>query len=88
MGFPCGSASKEFTYNVGDIGSIPGLGRFPKKRERLLTPVVWPGKFHGLYSPWGSKESDMTKQLAHTHDWSIGSQVKSDLSQTGRGNRG
>ena len=29
MGFPCGSAGKEYAYNVGDLGSIPGLGRFP-----------------------------------------------------------
>ena len=28
MGFPCGSAVKESTCNVGDLGSIPGLGRF------------------------------------------------------------
>ena len=28
-GFPCGSAGKESTCNVGDLGSIPGLGRFP-----------------------------------------------------------
>ena len=26
-GFPCGSDSKEFACNVGDLGSIPGLGR-------------------------------------------------------------
>jgi len=26
-GFPGGSAGKESTYNVGDLGSIPGLGR-------------------------------------------------------------
>ena len=25
--FPCGSAGKESTFNVGDLGSIPGLGR-------------------------------------------------------------
>ena len=25
--FPGGSDSKEFAYNVGDLGSIPGLGR-------------------------------------------------------------
>ena len=25
-GFPCGSAGKESTCNVGDLGSIPGLG--------------------------------------------------------------
>ena len=28
-GFPCGSAGKESTCNVGDLDSIPGLGRSP-----------------------------------------------------------
>jgi len=28
-GLPCGSTSKESTYNVGDLGSVPGLERFP-----------------------------------------------------------
>ena len=28
-GFPYGSAGKESTCNVGDLGSIPGLGRSP-----------------------------------------------------------
>ena len=28
-GFPCGSADKESTCKVGDLGSIPGLGRSP-----------------------------------------------------------
>ena len=27
LGFPYGSAGKESTCNVGDLGSIPGLGR-------------------------------------------------------------
>ena len=27
--FSCGSAGKESTYNAGDLGSIPGLGRSP-----------------------------------------------------------
>ena len=27
MGFPDGSAGKELAYNVGDLGSIPGLRR-------------------------------------------------------------
>ena len=34
------------------------------RRERLPTPVFWPGEFHGLYSPWGRKESEMTEQLS------------------------
>ena len=29
IGFPGGSVGKEPTCNVGDLGSIPGLGRFP-----------------------------------------------------------
>ena len=36
-------------------------GKIPWRRERLPTPVFWPGEFHGLYSPWGHKESDMTE---------------------------
>ena len=29
LGFPCGLAGQESTCNVGDLGSIPGLGRLP-----------------------------------------------------------
>ena len=29
LGFPCGSVGKEFTCNVRDLGSVPGLGRSP-----------------------------------------------------------
>ena len=29
MGFPGSLAGKESTCNAGDLGSIPGLGRFP-----------------------------------------------------------
>ena len=34
------------------------------RRARLPIPVFWPREFHGLYSPWGRKESDMTERLA------------------------
>ena len=27
----------------------------------IHTLVFWPGEFHGLHSPWGHKESDMTE---------------------------
>ena len=53
LGFPYSSAVKESTCNVGDLGSIPGLGRSPREGIRLPTPVFWPGEFRGLYSPWG-----------------------------------
>ena len=39
LGFPHGSAGKEAACNSGDLALIPGLGRFPWKRERLPTPV-------------------------------------------------
>ena len=34
LGFPCGSAGKESTSNAGDLGSIPGLGRFLREGKR------------------------------------------------------
>ena len=33
MGFPGGSDDKASSYNAGDPGSIPGLGRFPGKEN-------------------------------------------------------
>ena len=42
------------------------------KMNWIPTPVFLPGEFYGQrslagYSPWGRKESDMTKWLTHTH---------------------
>ena len=37
------------------------LGKVPWRRERLPTPVFWPGEFHG---PQGHKELDMTERLS------------------------
>ena len=33
MYFPSGSDSKETACNVGDLGSIPGLGRSPEEEN-------------------------------------------------------
>ena len=38
----------------------PWVGKMPWRRERLPTPVFWPGEFHGLYSPWDRRVR---------HDW-------------------
>ena len=55
--FPCGSAGKESTYNSGDLGSIPGLGRSP--REGKGYPLQYSGLensmgciFHGVSKSW------------------------------------
>ena len=72
MGFPCGSAGKESACNVGDLGSIPGLGRSSGEGKG------YPLQYSGLenlrdYSPWGRKELDMTEQLSlFTHLFEIG----------------
>ena len=49
---------------MGRPGFDPWVGKIPWRRERLPAPVFWPVEFHGLYSPWGRKESEMTEQLS------------------------
>jgi len=62
LGFPGGSAGKESTCNAGDLpGFDPWVGKIPWRMEWLPTPVFWSGEFHGLYSPWGHKESYRTE---------------------------
>ena len=60
-GFPGGSVGKESACNVGDQGSIPGLGRSP--REGNGNPLQYSCLEKSLvgYSPWGCKESEMTE---------------------------
>ena len=41
LGFPCGSAGKESAFNVGDLGSIPGLGRSPGEEKDY--PIQYSG---------------------------------------------
>ena len=49
-GFPYGSVGKEFICNGGDLGLIPGLGRFPRRRAWQPTPVFLPGESNGQRS--------------------------------------
>ena len=69
VGFPSGSDGKESTCNVGELGSIPGLGRSPGGRYGNLLQHSCLEDPHGQrslegYSPWGHKESDMTERLS------------------------
>ena len=52
-----GSAGKESTCKVGDLGLIPGLGISFGEGNDYPLPVFWSGEF----SPWNHKESDMTE---------------------------
>ena len=57
-GFPGGSDSKESTYSAGDLGLIPGLGRFlgegtsnPLQYSCLENPIdigAWWATVHGV----------------------------------------
>ena len=49
MDFPGGSDGKASVYNVRDLGSIPGLGRFPEEVNGN-SPVFLPGESHGQRS--------------------------------------
>ena len=64
MGFSGGSDGKESTCHVGDLGSIPGLGRSPGEGNGYPTPVFWPGE-----SPWreetGGLQSTGSQTVGH-----------------------
>ena len=71
MGFPFILVSKESTCNAGDLGSIPGLGKFPGEGNGNLVQYSCLKNFMDRGAWWGVhgglKESDMTECLAHTH---------------------
>ena len=57
LGFPCGSAAKEFTCNAGDLGLIPGLRRSPGEGKGY--PLQYSGLenstdciVHGVTKSW------------------------------------
>ena len=64
--FPCGSAGKESAWsacNVGDMGSIPGLGR--SSGEGKGYPLQYSGLENSMeYSPRSLKESDTTEKFS------------------------
>ena len=64
LGFPCSTTGKETACNVGDLGSIPGLGRSPKEGKGY--PLQYSGLEDSMNSTssWGCKESDTTERLS------------------------
>ena len=75
LGLSGGSVGKESTHNVGDLGSIPGLGKFPGEGNGLPTPVVWPGEFHDRGAWWatvhGVSKSQTWPSYFHFHTFHI-----------------
>ena len=74
---PGGSDGKESACNVGDLGLVPGLGRFPGGRHSNPASVFLPREFQGQgslvgYRPWSCKELDTTERThRHTHTPSL-----------------
>ena len=64
--FPGASDSKESACNVGVLGSIPGLGRFPGGGNGNPLQYSFLENTHRQRNSWGCKESDITEQLS-TH---------------------
>ena len=56
--FPVISAGKEYACNAGNPGSIPGLGRFPWRKDRLPTQVFlsFPGSSDGKESTCDARD--------------------------------
>ena len=69
LAFPGGAAVKNALANAGnarDVGSVPGLERFPGRQNGNPLQCACLGNPHGQrslvgYSPWGCKESDTTE---------------------------
>ena len=40
LGFPLGSVVKESHYNEGDLGSIPGLGRYAQRDMTSISSIL------------------------------------------------
>ena len=58
LGFPCGSAGKQSAYNVGDLASIPGLGRSPGEGKGY--PL-----YSGLENPMDGSQSQTRLSDSH-----------------------
>ena len=70
-GLSGGSDSKESACNAGDLGSIPGLGRYPGEGNSIPAAFLQysclenpHGQSLAGYSPWGHKGLDTTEQLS------------------------
>ena len=66
VGFPGALINKESACCTGDLGSIPGLERFPGGGHGNPLQYSCLENPHGQrslvgYSPWGHTESDMTE---------------------------
>ena len=65
MGFPGGSVDNQSACNAGDMGSIPGLGRFPGGVHG--NPLQYSCQEHSLTEEPGGLQSIELQRVGH--DW-------------------
>ena len=63
LGFPCGSADKDYACNVGDLGSIAGLGTSPGEEKDH------PLQYSGLENAMDFIVHEVTKSLTWLSDF-------------------
>ena len=68
LGFPYGSTGKDSTCNVGDLGSIPGLGTSPGEGESY--PLQYSGQENSRdCTVHGVAKSQTQPSDFHTHTY-------------------
>ena len=72
MGFPCGSAGKESTCKVGDLGLIPGLGRSPGEGKG------YPCQYSGLENSMDCIVHGVAKSWTRLNDFHFHFPMKSN----------
>ena len=66
LGLPCGSAGKESACNVGDLGSVPGLGKSPGEGKGYPLHYSDLENFMDCFCLWGCAELDTNERLTHS----------------------
>ena len=85
LGFPCGSAGKESSCNAGDLGSIPGLRKFPGEGKGY--PLQYSGLENSMdYIAHGVAKSRTRLSEFHTHILLV-SRKCADVIEERRGNK-
>ena len=73
VGFPCSSDCKESVRSMGDLGSIPGLGRYPGERKG------YPLQYSGLENSMDGIVHGVAKSRTQLSDFHFTSYIAVDM---------
>ena len=70
LGFPGGSDDKESTFSIGELGSIPGLGRSPGEGNSY--PLQYSGLENSMdRGAWGAIFHEVAKSQTQLNDFHL-----------------